>query len=177
MEGHVLLRVKHFQKSGRRVTLVVGPDLVDLVEDDHGIRSSGLQDSVQNPAGQCSHIGLPVAAEFGFVVHSAQGYPDVFPAERPGDGLAQAGLAHSGRPVKAEDRGLHVALELEHGKVFDNPVLDRLEAVMVIVKYFLGVSQVEVVLRHLAPREVQKEFYVVVLDAVVRRRRIVFLEF
>ena len=118
-----------------------------------------------------------MSAEFGLVVHSSQGYPDIFPAQGLCHGLSEAGLANSGRTVEAEDGGLHIALQFQHGQIFDDPVLDRLETVMVIVEHLLSMPQVKIVLRHLAPGKVEHELDVVVLDAVVRRGRVVLLQF
>ena len=109
-------------------------------------------------------------------MHASQGYAYVFPPERLGYGFAEAGLADTRRAVETEDRRLHVAFQLEDRKVFDDPVLDSIQTVMVCIQDFLGVFQVKIVLGHLTPWEVQHEFDVVVLDTVVRRRRIVLLE-
>ena len=47
---------------------------------------------------------------------------------------------------------------------------------MVLIKNLLGILQVEVIDRHLAPRKVEHELYVIILYAVVRRRRIISLK-
>ena len=70
-----------------------------------------------------------------------------------------------------------VALELEHGEVFDDALLDRLESVVVVVEDLLGVLEVEVVLADLLPGQLQHEVKVVVLHAVVGRRGVVLLQF
>ena len=176
MERRILLRVKYFQKSRRRVALVVVAHLVDLVKDDDGIGCPGLVDAVQNTSRESADVGFPMATELRLVVHAAEGYPDIFPAESLGDRLSEAGLADSRRAVEAEDRRLHVALQLEDGKVLDDPFLHCVKAVVVAVENLLRMLEVKVVLRHLAPRQVKHELYVVVLDAVVRRGRIVLLQ-
>ena len=176
MEGPVLLRVKRFQQRGRRVALEVARKFVDLVQDDDRVGGAGPLDAGEDPARQGADIGLAVAADLRLIVHAAEGNPDVFAPEGPGDGLAEARLADPGRAVQAEDRGLHVALQLEDGQVFDDAVLDRVQPEMVLVQDLLRVLQVQVVLRLLAPGQVEHELDVVVLDAVVGGTGVVLLQ-
>ena len=72
---------------------------------------------------------------------------------------------------------LHIALQLEHREVLDDAVLDGIEAIVVVVQHFLGMCEVQVVLAHLVPGEVEHEFQVVVLDAVVGGVGVVLLQF
>ena len=66
--------------------------------------------------------------------------------ERP-----EAGLAHARRAHEAEERALHLVLELAHGEVLDDALLDLLQAVVVLVEDLLGLLEVQVVLGGLAP--------------------------
>jgi hypothetical protein len=56
-------------------------------------------------------------------------------------GLAQRGLAHAG-PPQAQDGRLDLVHALLHGEVFEDAVLDLLQAVVVFVEHLLGVGQV-----------------------------------
>ena len=58
-----------------------------------------------------------------------------------------------GGPDEAEDRALHVLLELAHGQVFEDPLLDLLEIVVVGVEDLARAPQVEPVAAGLAPGE------------------------
>ena len=58
-----------------------------------------------------------------------------------------------GGPGEAEDRAFHVLLELAHGQVFEDPLLDLLEVVVVGVEDLAGPPQVEPVAAGLAPGE------------------------
>ena len=176
VEGAVLLRVQGFQQGAGRVALEVGGELVDLVQDDDRIGRAGAQEAVQDPARKGAHVGFPVAADLRLVVHAAEGDADVLAPEGPCHALSEAGLAHAGRAVQAQDRGLHVPLQLEDGEVLHDAVLHLVQAVVVLVQHLLGVLEVQVVFRHLAPREVQHELDVVVLDAVVRGGGVVLLQ-
>ena len=55
-------------------------------------------------------------------------------------------------------------------------VLHLVQSEVVLVQHLLGVLEVQVVVRHFPPGQVQHELDVVVLDAVIRRRRIVLLQ-
>ena len=48
--------------------------------------------------------------------------------------LPSDGLAHAGRPDEAEQRALHLVLQLAHGQVLDDALLDLLQAVVVLVE-------------------------------------------
>ena len=176
MEGAVLLRVQGLQQRAGRIALEVGGELVDLVQDDDRIGGAGPEDAVQDPAREGAHVGFPVAADLRLVVHAAEGDAHVLAPEGPRHAFAEAGLAHARRAVQAQDRGLHVPLQLEDGEVLDDALLHLVQPVVVLVQHLLGVLEVQVVLGHLAPREVQHELDIVVLDAVVRGGRVVFLQ-
>ena len=167
VEGAVLLRIQHFEKRGRRVSLEIAAELVDLIEHHYRVGCAGPCDAVDDPARKGSHVGFPMTPDLGFVVHSAEGNPDVFPAECPCNGLSEAGLAHARRPVEAENRGFHVSPELEHGEIFDDPFLHLLQPEMVGVQDLGGMPEVEIVLGNMIPGEFEHELYIIVLYAVV----------
>ena len=85
VELNVLLRIKHFQKSRGRVALVVVADLVNLIQNDDRVGCAGLVDSVEDTSRKSSHISLPVTTQLSLIVHAAEGYPDIFPAQSLGD--------------------------------------------------------------------------------------------
>ena len=83
VESDILLRIKNFQKGGRRVSLIVCPYFVNLVKDDDRIGSPGFLDTAEDTARKSSDVGLAMASQFSLIVHSAKGDPDIFPAQRP----------------------------------------------------------------------------------------------
>ena len=62
-------------------------------------------------------------------------------------------LPTPGGPTKQRIGPLGVALELAHGEVLEDALLDLLEVVVVLVEHFARVLEVEVVGRHLLPGE------------------------
>ena len=107
---------------------------------------------------------------------ASQGDAHIFPSQSPGNGLAETGLAHSRRAVETEYGGFHIALELEHGQIFYDPVLHLVQPVVVLVEHLLGVLEVQVVLGDVTPGQVEHKLQVIVLYAVVRGRRVVALK-
>ncbi len=74
-----------------------------------------------------------MTADLGLVAHAAEGDPDELAAERPGDGLAERGLADAGRTDQHHHgSGAAAADHLQatlgpaaaDGQVLDNAVLD-----------------------------------------------------
>ena len=150
-EGRVLLGVEDLQERGRGVAAEVGAELVDLVEHEDRVVRRGLANALDDPAGHGGHVGAAMAADLGLVVHAAQADPDELSPQRPGDALAQRRLARSRRAGEAEDRSLHVLLELAHGQVLEDSFLDLLEVVVVVVEDLPRPAQVEPVAARLAP--------------------------
>ena len=109
-----------------------------------------------------------MAADLGLVAHAAQREAHELASERAGDGLAERGLADAGRPDEAEDRPLHVVLQLAHGQVLEDALLHLLEAVVVGVEDLPArVLDVEVVLGTLRPGQVRDPVEVGARDRVL----------
>ena len=129
----------------------------------------GLADALDDPAGQGGDISAAVAADLGLVVHAAQADADELAAQRLGDALAQRGLAGAGRPGEAEDRALHVLLQLADRQVLEDPLLDLLQVVVVGVEDLAGPAEVEPVAAGLAPGQDRQPVEVGPDDRVFRR--------
>ena len=109
-----------------------------------------------------------MSANLGFIVNAAERDTHIFASESSSDRLSKAGLTHARRAVEADDRRLHITLELEHSKILDNPLLHLVKTVMILIKNLLRILEVKVIDRHLAPRKVKHELYIIILYAVVR---------
>src|SRR5205807_237292 len=145
-----------------------------------------------------SDVRPPVAPNLGFVPHPAQRHAHEPPAQRPGNALAEAGLAHPRRPHEAEDRlprwavacharrlGRHWRLagagstrpapallaELLDGEVFEDPVLDLLQVKVVPVQHLPGAPDVDGPATQLAPGQARHPVEIREDHAVLRRGR------
>ena len=96
--------------------------------------------------GQRADVGAPVAADLGLVVDAAEAHADELAAHRPGDALAERGLADAGRARRSSRIGLRiVSASAAHREVLEDPLLDLLEAVVVLVEDRARLLDVEVV--------------------------------
>ena len=109
-EGVVLRRVEHLEQGRRRVAAPVGADLVDLVEQDHRVHRLGVAQGADDPPRQRADVGAAVAADLGLVVQAAEADADELASQRPGDRLADRGLAGAGRADQGQDRAVGAAV-------------------------------------------------------------------
>ena len=79
--------------------------------------------------------------------------------------------------VKAEDRGFEVSFQLNDGQVFENPVFHLLQSEVVVVKFFLGTIQIEIVDGAVLPRQLDHQLQIVELYGVFGHGRIHPFEF
>ncbi len=164
-EGDVLLRIKDLQQRRGGVAPEIHAHLVDLVQQEDGVLFARLAHHLDDLAREGADVGPTVAADLRFVAHATQGEPDEFPAGRPGDALGQGGLADTRRADEAEDGSLlHVPHEAAHGEEFQNPLLDLLQAIVIVVENLLRPVDVPVLAVLLVPRHRQEPFQVVPRD-------------
>ncbi len=144
-EGTVLLRIQNFQQRSRRIASEVDTHLVDLIQEKYRVRCSGLPEPLNDLPGHRADIGSTVALDLGLVAHPSQGNPDELPPGRPGDGLAQRGLADARRAYKTEYGAFHGPHHLLHGKIFDDAVLHLVETEVVLVEDLLRLHDIRLV--------------------------------
>ena len=152
-EGRVLLRVQHLEQRRGRIAAPVGAQLVDLVEQEERVGRLRLLHRLDDLAGHRADIGPPVAADLGLVAHAAERHAHELAARGLGDRLAERGLADAGRADQAEDRALQLRRARLHRQVLEDPLLDLLQAVVVVVEHLLGLDDVVLDLAALPPRD------------------------
>ena len=155
-EGVVLLRVEHLEQSRGGIAAVVVADLVDLVHHEHRVVGAHALQPLEDAARQGADVGPPVATDLRLVAHAAQRQPVELAPHGLGDGLAERGLAHARRTDKADDRPLGVLVELAHGQVFEDALLDPVEPVVVLVEDPGRHLEVEHVGRRFLPGQVEE---------------------
>ena len=92
-----------------------------------------------------------MAADLGLVANAAEGLADEFAAGRPSDRAAERSLADAGWADEAQDRALELIGPRLDGEILDDPVLDLLEAVMILVEHALSLEPGDMV--YVPPRE------------------------
>ncbi len=175
-EGIVLLRVQNLQQGGRRVAVVAGPQLVDLVQDHHGIHDAGLFDARKDAPRHSADIGAAVAADFGFVADAAEAQADVFAPEHLRDAFPEARFPRPGRADQQQDGPLLVLLELHHGDVLQDALFHFFQPVMLLVEQTAGFLQADGLGLADLPRQRDQKIKVVADDAVIRACGILLFE-
>ena len=112
MEGAVLLWVEHLQQGAGGVAVMrVLRHLVNLVEDEDGVRAACLLNVLDDAARHGTNVGATVSANLGLVVQTTQRDAHIFTLQGVGNRLAQRGLTHAWRAIETEDRTLQVATQ------------------------------------------------------------------
>ena len=133
-EVPVLLRVEHLEHRARRVAAEVGAHLVDLVDQQHRIERLGVAQRADDRPRHRADVGAPVAADLGLVAHAADRDARELAPERARDRLAERRLADARRPAKHRIGPETSPLQLRDGEVLDDPFLDLVEVVVVLVE-------------------------------------------
>ena len=171
VEGRVLLGVQHLQQRRRRVAAEIHAHLVDLVEQEERIGGLGLAHRLDQLAGHRADIGPAMAADLGLVAHAAERHAHEFAPRRLGDRLAERGLADARRADEAQDRAGQLVRAALHRKIFDDPLLDLVEAVMLRVESLLRGDEVLLDLGALVPRDRHQPVEIIAHDGGFRRHR------
>ena len=108
-----------------------------------------------------------MAANLRLVVHAAQRDALELAAQRPRNRPAQAGFAHARRAHKAQNRPLHVRLQLQHAQVVENAVLHLFKLVVILVENLAGLANIDLRARALGPGQHCQPLDVVAREAVV----------
>ena len=152
-ERVVLFRIEHLEQRRRGVAAEVGAELVDLVEDEDRVLRLGAAQALDDLAGQRADVGPAMAADLGLVAHAAERDAHELAAERLGDRARQRRLADARRADEAQDRPLQGRVQLAHREVFEDAILQLVEAGVLLVEHVLGARQVDHLVGPLVPRQ------------------------
>ena len=152
-ERVVLLGVEHFEQGGAGIAAEVTPELVDLVEQQHGVVGAARFQSLQDAARHRADVGAAMAFDLRLVAHATEREPPELAPHRARDAAAEARLADAGRAREAQDRALVPRLELAHREELEDAILHLVESVMVLGEHFGCAAEVRVVRGALRPRQ------------------------
>ena len=151
----VLLTVEHLEQCRGGIALVIGAELIDLVEDQQRIAGAAFTDCVDDTAGHRGNIGAAVTADLSLVTHAAQGDAVALSADRLTDGGRDGGFADAGRADQTDDLPLRLIAQLADSELFDDALLDLIQTVVVAVKLFAHSLQIDILLCRRIPRKLQ----------------------
>ena len=118
-----------------------------------------------------------MSSDFRLVVNSTKRYSHIFPSERVGNTLSEACLAHSRRTIEADDRGLEVTSETQHGYILEYALLHLFHAIVVVVEHTFCTLQVVVVVRVFAPWQRDESLQICKLGVEIRTLWMELVEF
>jgi hypothetical protein len=99
-ERVVLLRIEHLEQRRGRIAPEVGPELVDLVEDEHRVLRLGAPQPLDDLARQRADVRAAVAADLRLVAHAAERHAHELAAQRLWRSTASDVLPTPGGPTK-----------------------------------------------------------------------------
>ena len=104
-ERVVLRGVEHLEQRRRGIAAeATGLQLVDLVDEQHGVHRARLGQRAHDATGPRTDVGTPVTTDLGLVAHAADRDAHERTAERARDRLAERRLADTRRADEHEDR-------------------------------------------------------------------------
>ena len=170
-ERTVLLAVENLKQCRRRITLVVGAELINLIKENDRVLSSRLLNRINNPAGHCADIGFSVTSDFRLIACTAEGYSRKATTHCRCNALCNRCFTHAGRTYKA--KGLTVAAlgKGTNGKRLNNSLLNLFQSVVIMVKHLSCVCKIELVNRVFVPRQFKTGFKINPVDRCLRRGR------
>ena len=163
-EHVILFRIEDFEQRRRRVATEVHGHLVNFVEHEHWIPSSGLLHHLQDLPGQSPDVGAAMAANFRLVAHAAERKPDKLAPRGLGDGHAERSLADPRRPHEAENGSLGILHQPPYSQEFQNSFLDLLQPVMIRFQDLLSEIKIADFLGLLLPWYRQQPVQIVARD-------------
>jgi hypothetical protein len=146
----------HLEHGRRRVTAVIGAELVDLVEQQHRIRGTRLAHRLHDAAGHGADVGAAMAADLGLVAHAAERHA----GERAVHGLreraTERALADARRSHQAQDRSLAArrAAQLAHREELEDALLHLVEIGVILLEHLARALEIEALLAALGPGQI-----------------------
>src|SRR5690349_2957974 len=95
-----------------------------------------------------------MAANLRFISHSAEADPHKFPTEGVGDRLPQTCFAHAGWTKETEDRAVPLWIEFTYRQIFDQPLLNFFQIVVIAIKDLLRLIEIEIVVTQFVPWQI-----------------------
>src|SRR6476620_5930571 len=95
-----------------------------------------------------------MTANLRFISHSTEADPHKLATQRIGDRLSQTRFAYAGWPEKTEDCAVSVRIQFPHGQIFDQPLLNFFQIVVIAIKDLLRLIEIEIVVTQFVPWQI-----------------------
>ncbi len=100
----VLLGIQHLQQRRGGIATPVGPNLIDLIQHNHGVVGFDTAQRLNDTPGHRANIGAPVTANLSLVADATQRHTRKFASQCTCNRLPQRGFTDTWRPHKTQDR-------------------------------------------------------------------------
>ena len=150
-EGSVLLGIENLEQRRPGIPMKIAGQLVHFVEQKDRIARSAPAETLDDPPWQRADVGPAMTPDFGLVAHPTQAHPNEFPLQASRDTPAERGLSDPRRPDQAQDRPLQPPHQGKHRDVVQDPLLDLLQAVVLLLEHTRGPVHVQAVLGLMLP--------------------------
>ena len=107
-----MLRVEDLEHRRGRVASKVAPELVDLVEHEHGVIDLAAPERLEDSSRQSTNVGTAMAPKLSLVVKPAETHPLELAILRSRNRFAERRLTHAGRSDEEQDGRFRVGVEL-----------------------------------------------------------------
>src|SRR5262249_42169414 len=115
-----------------------------------------------------SNVSAPMPAQFRFVVKPAQAGALKFAPHSTGNRFTEGRFTDTGRPNQAENWRPRLRIELEHGEMLEDALLDFFQAIVVFVEDLAHALKLDGIGRTFAPGQFQDQFEVGARNLKVR---------
>ncbi len=130
-------------------------EFIHLVQHQHRIVRPGAAHSLQHTARQRTDVSPTVAAQFRFVMQTAQAQSFELAIQRPGDRLPQRRLADAGRSDEAQDWSFRIRVQFQNAQMFEDALLHIFQPEVIFIQHLPRFRDIERILGALAPRQLQ----------------------
>src|ERR1044071_6290351 len=101
LKSRILRGIEDLQQRSRRVALKTSAELVDFIQHEDGISTTGLPYSLNNITGEGADIGTPMPPNVRLIVDPTKTLSHKLAVHGPGDALSKGSFSDSGRTHEA----------------------------------------------------------------------------
>src|ERR1043166_2912283 len=156
LKGGILRGIEDLQQRSRRVALKTSAKLVDFIQHEDGISTTGLPYSLNNITGEGPDIGTPVPPNVRLIMNPAKTLAHELAVHGPRDAFAKGGLSYSRRTHKAQDGALSLRHEFTNGEKLNDALFHFFETIMVGVENLPCFRKIDLFFGENAPRQLHQ---------------------
>ena len=118
LKRRILLRIQNLKQRRTRITAIVRPQLINLIQQEERVHRFRLLHPLNNLARQRTNISTAMPANFTFIPHAAKRHPHKIPPRHLRNRLPQRGLPNPRRPHQTQDRPFDLLRSLLLSQIF-----------------------------------------------------------